>query len=86
MPAPTRPNAKIALIATSSSESYASLFKRSRVLTSGFETLNKPIARGTVFLIVGSPYYKRWFIVLRHISVPIGSPNAISATPITAAI
>lgn len=86
VPAPTIPSAKIALIATSASESYASLFNKSSVLTSGFDTRSKPIASGTVFLIVGSPYYNKWFIVLKHISVPIDSPNAINATPITAAI
>ena len=86
VPAPTKPRAKIALILTSGSESYASLLKRSSVLMSGLLTLNSPIDNGTVFLIVGSPYYNKWFIVLKHISVPIDSPNAIKDTPITAAI
>jgi hypothetical protein len=56
------------------------------VATSGLDILRSPIANGTVFLIMGSPYYMKWFIVLRHISVPISSPKAIKATPKTAAI
>ena len=71
---------------TSLSESYANLFKSSKDETSGFEILNRPIARGTVRLMIGSPYYKRWFMVRRDISWPISSPKAINATPITAEI
>lgn len=54
--------------------------------TSGLDILNKPIAKGTVFLIIGSPYYSKWFIDLKHMSYPISSPKAINATPSTAAI
>jgi len=54
--------------------------------TSGFDILNNPIASGTVLRIIGSPYCNKWFIVLNDISYPISSPNAIKATPITAAI
>ena len=56
------------------------------VCTSGFDTLSNPIAKGTVLFIIGSPYYSKWFIVLRHISYPISSPKAINAIPMTAAI
>jgi hypothetical protein len=56
------------------------------IATSGFDILNNPIAKGTVLLIIGSPYYSKWFIVLKHISCPTSSPNAIKAIPITAAI
>jgi hypothetical protein len=59
VPAPMSPREKIALIETYLSESYASLFKRSIVDTSGLEILKRPIASGTVLLIIGSPYYKR---------------------------
>jgi hypothetical protein len=43
------------------------------------------MARGTVLLMIGSPYWRRWLIVLMHISDPISSPNAIRATPMVAA-
>jgi len=55
-------------------------------MTSGLEILNRPIASGTVLLIIGSPYWRKWFMVLKAISSPISSLNAIRATPITAAI
>lgn len=76
----------MALLETYLSESYASLFNKSIVWTSGWDILNRPSAKGTVLLMIGSPYWRRWCIVLILISWPMSSPKAINATPITAAI
>jgi len=53
---------------------------------SGVLIWRRPIAKGTVLRIEGSPYCIKWDIVLKHMWVPMSSPKAVNATPITAAI
>lgn len=56
LPAPTKPNAKIALYATSASLSWENLLRVSKILSLGFEAEIRANARGTDLFITGSPY------------------------------
>ena len=74
-------------MATWASESKESLDNKSRTEASvGLPTLNKPRARGTVFLRGASQYCMKWLRVLMAMSVPMSSLKAMRAIPNTAAI
>lgn len=56
VPAPTRPRAKIALLATSESLSWLYLFRTSRTAKSGFDKEDRPRASGIARLAYIDPY------------------------------
>uniref|UniRef100_A0A6B0UU63 Putative secreted protein n=1 Tax=Ixodes ricinus TaxID=34613 RepID=A0A6B0UU63_IXORI len=86
VPAPTMPRPKMALCATSLSLSCENLLRVSRMFSLGFDTEIRARARGTAFLITGSPYRNRCPNARKAISEPISSPIAMRAMPRTATL